>query len=81
MNNTTPLGKLGLQEQFRIPENNTIYKTITYPFSFVNHTVGTRECLNMTTLKAERLKCRREVEAVECSTIHKKVESSEVTEK
>lgn len=55
------LGTLGLQEQFQFPGKETIFKTITYPESFVNHNKGSRYCLNMSTLRAEVLACREQV--------------------
>lgn len=57
------LGTLGVIEYFRV--GKVIYRTITYAPSNTCATYGTRWCLNMTTLKAEWMFCRRRVFHVE----------------
>jgi hypothetical protein len=47
------LGSLELQVKFTIPGDNIVYETLTYPFSFVNITQGTRACTNTATLKSK----------------------------
>lgn len=47
------LGSLELQVKFTIPGENIVYQTLTYPFSFVNITQGTRACTNTATLKSK----------------------------
>lgn len=59
------LGELDLQVAFRFPESKTIYRTITYPPKLTSPSYGARECLNLTTNKAEKLECKREIFHVE----------------
>lgn len=59
-NQTVMLGSLGLMEQFKVPGEKAIYRTITYPPS-VTPSNGTRWCLNLTTNKAKWFFCRVKV--------------------
>lgn len=61
----TRLGDLGLQITFCFYGNETRYRTITYPDRSGNKYWGTRECLNLTTNKAEKLHCNMYVFPVE----------------
>jgi hypothetical protein len=72
---TVRLGSLGLMEEFRIPGEKTVYRTITYAPSRVNLSIGDRWCLNMTTLKAVWFHCCRNV-----STWKQMIEISEESE-
>jgi len=64
---TIKLGALGLQVAFTIPGSETIYRTITYGPSSANPWQGSRECLNLATMKAEKISCNKEV----CHVEHK----------
>jgi hypothetical protein len=55
------LGDLDLQVAFRLSGNETIYRTINYPPSLANPAMGMRDCLNLTTLQADRLACRLKI--------------------
>jgi len=48
-------------EYFKLPGAETIYRTINYRPSNTSETYGTRWCLNMSTIKAEWMFCRRTV--------------------
>jgi hypothetical protein len=58
------LGNLDLQVAFCFPDSTTIYRTITHPPKPTSPSYGARECLNLTTNKAEKLKCKKEVVAL-----------------
>jgi hypothetical protein len=49
------LGSLGLQVDFTIPGDTTPYRTLTYPFSFVNIKQGTRDVTNMSTFRSQKM--------------------------
>lgn len=66
---TVRLGSLGLMEQFKIPGDETVYRTITYAPSRVNVSYGQRWCLNMTTIKAEWFHCCRKVSKAQPATV------------
>jgi hypothetical protein len=55
------LGDLDLQVAFHFPEEKTRYRTITYPQRSGNKYWGSRECLNLSTNKAEKLECNKPV--------------------
>jgi hypothetical protein len=55
------LGNLDLQVAFRLPGAETTYRTITHPPKPASPGYGARECLNLTTNKAEKLACKKEV--------------------
>lgn len=57
------LGELGVSEYFTIGRGKTVYRTITYVGTWNAQTK--RDCLNMTTLRAEYLFCRERVFIVE----------------
>jgi hypothetical protein len=53
------LGELGVSEYLTIGPGKTVYRTITYVGRWNAQTK--RDCLNMTTLRAEYLFCRERV--------------------
>jgi len=61
----TILGNLGLQDSFKFPGQKTVYRTLTYGPSSANPWHGTRECLNLSTNKSEKIACNKEVFPVE----------------
>jgi hypothetical protein len=71
---TVRLGSLGLMEEFKIPGEKTVYRTITYAPS-VCETRGSRWVLNLTTNTARWFYCTERV-----STWNLLIEFSEKTE-
>jgi hypothetical protein len=60
-NQTVRLGSLEPMQYFKLPGAETLYRTIDYRPSNTCETYGTRWCLNMSTIKAEWMFCRRKV--------------------
>jgi hypothetical protein len=59
------LGELAISEYFTKGRGKTIYRTITYVGTWNAQTK--RDCLNMTTLRAEYLFCWERVNVIEYS--------------
>lgn len=58
------LGSLGVMELFKPVKSDITYRTIDYPPSNTNPTYGTRWVLDMKTLKAKWMFCRKKVRRV-----------------